>query len=148
MSECMYGIAWGQGTILGCAYVFYYLGAVTGCSVLALHSCGHVGRCQYSHKLGGSNCIFILIFVWDVFCGCVLWLMAPFLSEFAVILHVLRCLCAMSGICGCEGGNYCCFYLWYTRNRMHLPSIKIYKFSWILNIFNQQLIIACEFNFR
>jgi hypothetical protein len=29
-----------------------------------------VGSCQYSLKLGGSNCIFILIFVWDVFCGC------------------------------------------------------------------------------
>jgi hypothetical protein len=28
-----------------------------------------IGSCQYSLKLGGSNCIFILIFVWDVFCS-------------------------------------------------------------------------------
>jgi hypothetical protein len=39
--------------------------------------------------------------------------------------HVVKYLCnEYTSGSGCEGGNCCCFYLGYTRNRMHSPTVK------------------------
>jgi hypothetical protein len=51
-----------------CLYLLLF-GCCNGLLCVSSSFVRSVGNCQYSLKLGGSNCIFILIFVWDVFCG-------------------------------------------------------------------------------
>jgi hypothetical protein len=84
MSECMYNIAWGHGKILGCALVFYYLGAEMGSSVSALLSCDHVGRCQLFSQCFNWAAVTALSYLY-LCMWCILWLTAPFLSECAAM---------------------------------------------------------------